>query len=354
MTSMMIAGGLVAGSLLGASASASTSRPADRAVTVGAKPAPAKAAACAVGVMLVPTCGVLWGAAAGGFTTIPRDQALKTWETQSGRTSTIFHTYHRGDEKFPTKAEIVMARDPQHPRVLFLNWNIDVGTTWAAVAAGKHDGRIDAFVTRIKATFPERFFLALHHEPEDDVKGAGSGMTAKDYAKMYRHTILRLRAKGLTNMVNVVALMGNGEWMAKSWWADLYPGDDVVDWIGLDSYLNAEEGYHHGDFADLLDRAPKGSSQGFYRWATTKHAGKPIMVAEWGVYHRTRHIADKAAVFSSVVAELKKRPAVKAMVYFDTASDRYGDRNISISSSSAALKAFKKIAADPIFNVALQ
>ena len=80
---------------------------------------------------------MLWGAAAGGFTGAPRDQELKTWEKLSGRTATIFHTYHKGDELFPTAAEIAMTQDPAHPRVLLLNWRVEYGSTWANVAAGQ-------------------------------------------------------------------------------------------------------------------------------------------------------------------------------------------------------------------------
>ena len=47
---------------------------------------------CTVDAKLVPSCGVLWGAAAGGFSTAPRDTALKTFEAKSGRTAAIFHT----------------------------------------------------------------------------------------------------------------------------------------------------------------------------------------------------------------------------------------------------------------------
>lgn len=309
---------------------------------------------CVTGANLVPTCGVLWGAAAGGFTDAPRDQALKDWEKLSGRTASIFHTYHKGDEIFPTKAEIAMTRDAAHPRVLLLNWKIAYGSTWAKVAKGEQDKRIDAFAERAKA-YGQKFFLALNHEPENDVVArAGSGWEAKDFAAMYRHTILRLRAKGVTNAINVVAYMGNEKWMAQSWWKDLYPGDDVVDWMGLDSYVSAEKGYYHfGKFADLLDRAPTGGGPGFYEWATTKHASKPIMVAEWGAYHRVGKIADKAPVYDSVKAELVKRPAIKAIVYFDTKKDDQGDRDISIDSTSTALSAFKKLAADPIFQVKL-
>ena len=309
---------------------------------------------CVTGALLVPTCGVLWGAAAGGFTDTPRDQALKDWEAMTGRTATIYHTYHKGDEKFPTKAEIAMTRDPAKPRVLLLNWKIAYNSTWAEVAAGRQDKRIDAWSAYVKQNYgTQKFFLALHHEPENDVVAkAGSGMTAKDYAAMYRHVIERLRANGVTNAVNVIAYMGNEKWMAQSWWKDLYPGDDVVDWIGLDSYVSVEKGYYHfGDMGDILDRKPTGGGLGWYDWATTTHSTKPIMVAEWGMYHRRGVVTDKSAAFASVIPQLEAHPKVKAIVYFDTASDDEGDRDISVNSSAASLAAFKKVAADPIFNV---
>ncbi|GAB7049817.1 CBM96 family carbohydrate-binding protein [Catenuloplanes indicus] len=337
-------------------------RPALRLTVAGAAvPAPATpatpAAGCTTGAKLVPTCGVLWGAAAGGFTSTPRDTALKQWEAATGRTAAIYHTYHKGNELFPTKAEIAMTQDAAKPRTLLLNWKVAYGDTWAGVKAGKQDKRIDRWSAYVKANFTKPFFLALHHEPENDVNtNPESGMTAKDYAGMYRHVIQRLRANGVTNAINVVAYMGNETYLAKSWWPDLYPGDDVVDWIGLDSYLNAEKGYHYGDFNNLLDRGPVAGTNklGFYGWATTKHAGKPIMVAEWGVYHSLKRTADKGAVFDTVLNQLKARPAVKAMVYFDCPADDTGDRNIAVTSSASALTAFKRIAADPIFNVTLK
>jgi beta-mannanase len=325
---------------------------AQAATTPAAAPAAQK---CVTDAKLVPSCGVLWGAAAGGFTNLPRDTEHKNWEKLSGRTATIFHTYHKGDEKFPTAAEIAMVRDPAKPRVLLLNWRVEYGSTWGNVAAGKLDARIDAFAARVKATMPEKFFLVLNHEPEDDVKpAAGSGMTAKDFAASYRHVIKRLKSKGLNNMINVVAYMGNEKWMAQSWWKDLYPGDDVVDWIGLDSYVSAEQNYYHaGVFADLLDRKAKGG-EGFYSWATTKHASKPLMVAEWGAYHRIGQVVDKAKQFNSVLPELAKRPKVKAIVYFDTKKDLFGDRDISIDSAPSSLAAFRKLAASPKFNVRIK
>jgi beta-mannanase len=326
-------------------------------VAADAQPAPTPTAQpgnCTTGALLVPSCGVLWGAAAGGFTDAPRDTALKNWEALTGRTAAIFHAYHKGDEKFPAKSEIAMTQDPAHPRVLLLNWKVAYGSTWAAVAAGDKDARIDAWAAYVKANYgTKKFFLALHHEPENDVQpAAGSGMTAKDFAAMYRHVIMRLRADRVTNVVNVLAYMGNEKWMAQSWWKDLYPGDDVVDWVGLDSYVSVERGYYHfGDFGDLLDRKPTGGGLGFYDWSVTNHPSKPIMVAEWGMYHRVANPTSKAAAFTTVVPELAQHPKVKAIVYFDTAKDDTGDRNIAVDSTPDSLTAFRQVAASPVFDV---
>ena len=114
---------------------------------------------------------------------------------------------------------------------------------------------------------------------------------------------------------------------------------EVVDGVAVD----------RDRLADLLDRAPTGGGQGFYEWAAAKD--KPLMIAEWGAYHRIGHPADKAPVYDSVLPELANRPAIKAIVYFDTKRDDQGDRDISINSSASALAAFKRLAADPIFNV---
>ncbi len=52
--------------------------------------------------------------------------------------------------------------------MLLLNWKIAYGSNWAKVARGEQDKRIDAFAARVKA-YGKKFFLALNHEPENDV-----------------------------------------------------------------------------------------------------------------------------------------------------------------------------------------
>ncbi len=307
---------------------------------------------CPVSEKLVPECGAWWGVAPGVFTSTPSAQALTEFEIKTDRHADIYHRYHRGDELFPTEDEIAAARDPNGPRVLLLNWKVAWGTTWADVAAGGQDARIDRLAAHVNETFDEPFFLAIHHEPENDVRTeAESGMTAADYAAMYRHTVERLRAQGVDNAVYVMAYMGWQGWGTKPWFDELYPGDDVVDWIGYDPYVTADpDAYHHGDFATLVNQTddPK-TWPGFYDWATAEHPGKPLMLAEWGVFEYPDDHGRKADIFASVERQLPDFPALKALVYFDSPNAPKGDTRID--SSKQALEVFRDLGALPLFSI---
>jgi hypothetical protein len=97
----------------------------------------------------------------------------------------------------------------------------------------------------------------------------------------------------------------------------------------------------------------KAKFPGWYTWAVTKN--KPIMVAEWAVYEckTTCDPNSKANLHATVVEQMKKMPAIKAMVAFDTASDQQG-LDMRIDSTPAALTSFKKIAGDKVFNVKIK
>ncbi|GGK91907.1 glycoside hydrolase family 26 protein [Mangrovihabitans endophyticus] len=345
------------------SAAAPDSAPADSA---SAGPAPATAAlggprpaargqTCRTGVKLVPTCGALWGVAPGAFTDRRGAPALADFEKLTGRRQDIYHAYHRGTgQLFPTKAEIAIAREPGAPRLLFLNWK-PRDASWAEIAAG--DPKVDAFLDRlaahIKREFPERFFLTVHHEPENDVRAkAGSGYTADDYAAMFRHVVRRLRAHGADNVVTVLVHMAYVPHTTKPWFGDLYPGDDVVDWIGFDTYAYSDPGYGHGDFAEMLDRrmSSKPGWPGFYSWAVRRHPGKPLMVSEWGVWGSARNPGHKADFYRMVARQIADFPNIRAMVYFDTPHDQRG-RDSTVDATRNALAAYRKLGDLPIFGV---
>ena len=313
---------------------------------------------CYTGHNLVPTCGVLWGVAPGAHTESRGVSALARFERKTGRHQAIYHAYHGGTRQlFPTEQEIRIAREPGKRRILFLNWKPE-SASWAKIAKG--DRRTDAFLDRlakhIRKNFPERFFFAVHHEGENDVREkAGSGYTARDYAAMYRHVIKRLRAKGADNVVSVLVHMAYVPHAQKSWFNSMYPGDDVVDWIGLDTYAYSDPGYGHGQFSEVFNRRLEGkrSWPGFYDWASTRHPDKPLMLAEWGVWSSKRNPHYKADFYRRLGSEIREFPRIKAMVQFETPSNQKG-QDSSVDSTPAALHAYRRLGRLPIFQVAVK
>jgi hypothetical protein len=315
---------------------------------------PATGRACHTAALLVPTCGVLWGVAPGAHTEGRGASALATFERKTGRHQAIYHAYHGGTgQLFPTDQEISIAHQKGANRVLFINWKPE-SASWAAIARG--DKRTDAFLDRlavhIKTKFPDQFFFAVHHEGENDVRERpGSGYTARDYAAMYRHVIQRLRARGVTNIVSVMVHMAYVPHAQQSWFNQMWPGDDVVDWVGLDVYAYAKPGYGHGDFAEVLNRRLPGWP-GFYSWATTRHGNKPLMIAEWGVWSYKGEAQYKVDFYRQLGVELRRYPKIRAMVQFETPHNQKG-QDSSVDSTQAALQAYRNLGRLPIFQVAV-
>lgn len=273
---------------------------------------------CTMSAKLVPSCGRLWGITPMQFQQMSLSDAVHTEEQIADRPFDIVHSYHVNDQLFPTPAERAVATEAGANRLLLINWKPATDMSWAAVAAGQADARIDREADYLKANWNRPFFLTIYHEPEDNVVAtAGSGYTASDYAAMYRHTVLRLRNDGVTNAITVMNFMAFDPWALKGWFPQLWPGNDVVDWIGLDPYgTGAPTGYLAHDFATLVNRKD-GDFPGYYTWATTVHPDKPIMLCEWGVSYDPNTPAGQAAFFNTMNSEIADFPDIHALVYYD-------------------------------------
>jgi beta-mannanase len=138
----------------------------------------------------------------------------------------------------------------------------------------------------------------------------------------------------------------------KKWFEAMYPGNDVVDWIGFDTYAYSDPGYGHGDFAELLNRTASNRPTwpGFYNWATTRHPNKPLMVAEWGVWSSKRNPKHKAEFYTEVGQQISKFSKIRAMVHFDTPHNQDG-RDSRVDATRESLAAYRKLGNLPVFQV---
>jgi hypothetical protein len=309
---------------------------------------------CAVGERLVPSCGVLWGVAPDQHTGSSGYVALTEFERITGRRQDIYHSYHRAQSLFPTAEEVAIAGEG---RILFLNWK-PLNWSWAQIARGHPtvDAYLDRLADHINSTFTDPFFFTIHHEPENDVRARrGSGWEPADYAAMYRHTVERLRANGVDNLVSVMDYMAYVPWNTQPWFPELYPGDDVVDWIAWNAYAYSDPGYGYGDFGELLNRRSEmyPSWPGFYTWATHQFPDKPFMLGEWGVWYSRGNPEHMARFYDSVARQTPLFPRVKAMVYYDTPSDQRA-RDSRPTRTEAGLAAYQQLGSRPYFQVRLE
>lgn len=303
---------------------------------------------CGYSATLVPNCGRWWGIAPLAHTSTPIASGLNQEENAIGRPLDILHVYHTDGQLFPTETERRLALEHGRERILLINWKPATKLTWREVADGGADARIDALAHFIEANWRHPFFLTIWHEPENDVvPTAGSGMTARDYAAMYRHVILRLRADKMTWAVTVMNYIGFNKWALQKWFPQLWPGNDVVDWIGLDPYgTGASSGDGARDFATLVNRRQPGFP-GYYTWATTRHRGKPIMLAEWGIAATSSNPSGQARFFGDVGAAISRYPAIKALVYYDMPTPPPGGPRTYLRANAWTLTAYKTLGRRP-------
>lgn len=296
-------------------------------------------AGCSVSAILVPSCGAWLGSSVpdsnGGYDFM---QGIAEYEAVARNEPDIVHVYKSGGGAFPSRGDREVSERPGHQRsILLINWKPSMSHTWRQIADGAADANIQSVANGIKA-YPYKFFLTIWHEPENEV--GRSGKTAADYVDMYRHVVQELRSLGVTNAVFVWNMMGSTN--HSEMYDDLYPGHDVVDWIGYDPY-----GQEKVDSMSYLVNRPNENTgwPGFYTWATRKAPGKPIMLSEWGFNLKVNDYGPAALRVGA--AEMKNGfPMLKAFVYWN----QNADFTPRLGQDAEYDAAYRQFAADPYFN----
>ena len=270
---------------------------------------------------MAPNSGALWGTS----------QFDRSWEGQMGRKFDIVHVYHQWSQPFPTAEERALAAEG---RMLLINWKSP--GSWPAVANGSQDAQITETANRLKS-FGRKTFLAFHHEPENDIPGAGQ---PADYAKAFRRVVDIFNRVGADNVLFVWNMMGfvggHGDI-----YPTLYPGDQYVDWIAYDPYnwYGCQSGKKPRSFAEI--------TKPFYDWTAAHAPGKPLMLAEYGLREQPAGEPSKAEWLRDSLVQLKTtRTRIKALVYFNNLHKC----DWRITSSSASVAAYRDIGRDPFLN----
>lgn len=172
------------------------------------------------------------------------------------------------------------------------------------LAGGRYDATIAEAAEAVRAFAPQPVYIRFAHEM--DLRGHfpwAQGNPA-GYKAAYRHVVGAFRAKGDTNIRWVWSPSGNDGS------ASYYPGDDVVDMIGV-TVLVAQPWEADAGFA-----APRSFVEIMReRYGLSARFGKPIIVAELGVA-----LADPVAEerwLGSARRAFSQFPQLSGVIYFD-------------------------------------
>jgi beta-mannanase len=209
------------------------------------------------------------------------------------------------------------------------------------IIAGTHDELFRAKATSLKDMGAE-IFLRWGHEMNGnwyawsgEKNGGAAGGPAK-YIAAWKHMHDLFQEVGATNVVWVwnplVTDVPSAAW---NHWTNYYPGDEYVDWVGLDAYNwgTSSTCCVWQSFPTLVDA--------LYR----DYAGKkPLMLPETSSAELG---GSKAAWIREMHATLKTQyPEIKALVWFDINKET----DWRVHSTPETLEAYKEMAHDPYFN----
>lgn len=263
---------------------------------------------------LEPACGYLWGiyprTRADGERTTDFVGNTESLEQAVGRPFDIVSRYHGWNEQFPDDVDVTLSQD--HILLLDLrarDFQTEQYARWADIAAGRYDGYLTTIAARLRELGRPVFF-SFNQEPEQELEiGDGVAGSIADYRAAWRHVHQLL---DVPNVTFVWWVMGTA--IHNDWYEQLYPGDDVVDWISYDPYnFNACN--------DSVWRDPYDAFSRWYRWIETAPFGqdKPLMLSEYAAHGAG---ADVGAWYAGVPAALALLPRIRAAVQFDSTTSR--------------------------------
>lgn len=277
------------------------------------------AQSCTVTAKLVNPCRPWLGGWAQGYTQVGGDfrSQITYQEQRIGRQLDVVHDYHgAGAVPLATADEQYFATRPN----TILSTTFKPSDNWKDASGGNAavNAIIDQTAQNIKSVAPHKVMLTIYLEPENEVSGGGScaaykgtsGTTA-DYRAMWKNVHNRFSALGVTNVVWVWNVMGNTNWACEL--KDMWPGNNMVDWITWDPYVRGGEGQ---TFAGIVSP--------FYNWlsansdSTHAFTSKPWGLSEWGAYGVTQPTAYGLYDSAKSAVDKKQFPRLKMYSIFDT------------------------------------
>ena len=225
------------------------------------------------------------------------------FETQIGRPLAYNMHFYGWKEYFPKGED---SDDVAHGRVPLIAWNC--GDSDANVAAGKDDAIITLAAQRLKkfgSPVFVRWFWEMNLDETNNPPRTQCYDTKTDLANGYFSPTQYIAAWNRIHQIFVAQGATNVVWLwcvanAHGGPAQYYPGDSVVDWVGMDDYDTNDVSLY--DTLYILSNELGQFQQ------------KPFMITETGA-----HAANQSTFLVGAAAELKSQfPQARAIGYLDS------------------------------------
>jgi len=243
-----------------------------------------------------------------------------------GRTPQIHLTYVGWTDEWATSD--VLAEDAARGQLSLVNWE-PVGLDFAELVAGRYD---DLLVTRARQAGELDHQVFVDFAAEMNEEEGWGGHDPALYVAAYRHLHDVFAEHDGGNVVWVWA-PNNTDSDGEPGAVEYYPGDDYVDWTGIDGYNwgTGEAGFTWQGFDEVFGPV----------YEQLAALGKPVMIGETS---SAEVGGSKPDWIADLVPTLQRSfPEVRALVWFDVDKER----DWRIGSSPATAAAFAATAADP-------
>jgi cellulose synthase (UDP-forming) len=231
--------------------------------------------------------------------------AFDPWRRLDALPLVLEHSYVPQSEPRLLAASLAHAGDRRIPLVTLepLSLESEAVPVLDRIVSGQADGELAKLARVVRDSAPQTVLIRWAHEMDLNLLYPWSSNDPALYRAAFRHVVEVFRAEGVSNARWVWSPAGQGNALA------FYPGDDVVDYVGLtvlgDASWDAELGYaSRQSMADILRP----------RYSAVQSTLKPIIIAELAV---SGSAAEQAAWLDDGARALTEFPRVAAVVYFN-------------------------------------
>jgi hypothetical protein len=265
-----------------------------------------------------PTARIYWGAyvegaqtyrklLGGTWTDAPWDvRTVARFQSDAGKVMSIEHWGMCWTCAFDSAIATVVVGRGDIPAI---DWSNDSSATDADIAAGKYDTQITAVAQAMKA-FGHPMFLLFDEEMNANwypYSPGVNGNTAADFVAMWRHIHDIFTTVGANNVTWVWCPNVDPD-NTMTPMSEVYPGDDYVDWTGLNGYnWGNVNGNQWLTFSQVFSSS--------YNTLLSIAPGKPIMIGETASAEAG---GSKARWIADLFTQLPTRfPRVNALLWFN-------------------------------------